>query len=74
MGMFCRLGSFDDNLPVKVLAIPNEVWILFEILFFLEIRPSQYVDFNFCNCLQFNKCSAILCFSNLSFSKIFTSV
>ena len=52
IGIFCKLGSLDANLPVVVAANKNEVCTLFVLLLKCSGSESEYVFFNFDNCLH----------------------
>ena len=52
MGIFCKFGSLDANLPVVVAANKKDVCTLLVLGFKCSGNESEYVFFNFDNCLQ----------------------
>ena len=54
MGIFCKFGSLDANLPVLVAANKKEVWIRFVLEFKCSGKESEYVFFSLLVCLQSN--------------------
>ena len=43
IGIFCKLGLLDANLPVVVAASKKEVWTLFVFLLMCSVSASEYV-------------------------------
>jgi len=52
IGIFCKFGSLEANLPVVVAAKRNDVCTLLVSGLRCSGKESEYVFFNFDNCLQ----------------------
>ena len=55
MGIFCKFGSDEANLPVDVVAIEKEEWILFVFWFKYVGKESEYVVLSFDSALHSSK-------------------
>ena len=52
IGIFCKLGSLEANLPVEVAANKNEVCTLFVLGLICSRNESEYVFLSLETCLQ----------------------
>ena len=54
IGIFCKFGSLEANLPVVVAANKKDVWTLFVKELICSGRESEYVFLSLESCLQSN--------------------
>ena len=69
IGIFCKFGSLDANLPVVVAAKRKDVWTLSVLEFICSGSVSVYVFLSLVNCLQSKTLRGKLCPLNAKSSR-----